>query len=79
VSWRKARGARRYVVTVRLRNGSLRTVTVGGTSARITGLPRIEPGRIIVGAIGNDGRPGPTVSSQFRATAKPHTILRRLR
>jgi hypothetical protein len=79
VSWRKARGASRYVVVVRLRNGRLRTVVVRGTSARITRVPRTEPGQITVEAIDNDGRPGPASRARFRAMAKPHTILQRLR
>jgi hypothetical protein len=78
VSWRRARGARRYVVTLRLRDGRLRTVIVRGTSARITRIPRTEAGEITVDAIGNDGRPGPIVRARIRATAKPHTILQRL-
>jgi hypothetical protein len=78
VTWRKAHAARRYVVVVRLRNGRLRKVTVRGTSARITRIPRTEPGQVIVDAIGNDGRPGRAVRARLRATAKPHTILQPL-
>jgi hypothetical protein len=78
VGWRKAHGARRYVVIVRLRNGRLRKVIVRGTSARVSRIPRTEPGQIIVVAIGNDGRPGPSVRVRFRASAKPHTILQPL-
>jgi hypothetical protein len=78
-SWRKAHGARRYMVILRLRNGRVRSVTVRGTRARLTGVPRTEPGQITVRAIGTDGRPGPSVRARFKATAKPHTILQRLR
>jgi hypothetical protein len=78
VSWRKARGAIRYVLVLRLRAGTMRTVIVRGTSARITGVARTEPGQITVRAIGTDGKPGAAIRGQFRATAKPHTILRRL-
>jgi hypothetical protein len=79
VNWRKATGARRYVVILRLRNGRLRTIFARGTSARINGVPRIEPGQITMRGIGTDGRLGPAVRARFRATAKPHTILRKLR
>jgi hypothetical protein len=78
-SWRKARGARRYMVIVRLRNGRVRTVRVRGTRARIGGIPRTEAGQVTVRAIGTDGRPGPMLRRRFKATAKPHTILERLR
>ena len=79
VSWHKARGALRYAVTLRLRNGHARTVIVRRTSARINRVPRTEPGQITITAIGNDRRPGPAVRARFRATAKAHTILRPLR
>lgn len=74
----KARGALRYVVTLRLRNGRVRTIIVRRTSARITGVPRTEAGQIAITAIGNDGRPGLAVRARFRATAKPRTILQPL-
>ncbi|HET6868095.1 MAG TPA: hypothetical protein VFH80_19435, partial [Solirubrobacteraceae bacterium] len=79
LSWRKARGALRYAVVARIVNGRLRTVIVRHTTARITGIPRTEPGQITVRAIGNDGRPGPAVRARFRATARPRTILQPLR
>ena len=79
VAWRKARGARRYAVSFRLRNGRVRTALVHTAHARITGVARTEPGVVTVRAIGPDGRPGAAVHARFRATARPHTILRRFR
>ncbi|HET7046851.1 MAG TPA: Ig-like domain repeat protein [Solirubrobacteraceae bacterium] len=77
--WHRARGARRYAVALRLRDGRLRTVVVGGTSARIGRVPRTEAGQITVRAIGADGRLGSAARAKVRAVAKPHTILRKLR
>ena len=75
----RARGARRYAVVLRLRNGRLRTVLVRGSSARIGRVPRTEAGTIAVRAIGTDGRLGLAARAKFRPVAKPRTILRRLR
>jgi len=79
IRWRKAHGARRNAVSFRLRNGRARTIVVRAAHARITGVARTEPGVVTVRAIGPDGRPGAAVHSHFRATARPHTILRRFR
>jgi hypothetical protein len=81
VSWRRARAAARYLVVLRLGDGSTRTVRVAGTrhGLRLRGVAPTLAGRVTVRAIGTDGVPGRAARVRFRATARPRTAQRPFR
>ncbi|HZQ82646.1 MAG TPA: hypothetical protein VFB25_11785 [Gaiellaceae bacterium] len=78
VAWARVRGALRYTVAVRLRNGRVLARVAHGTSTRIGGIPRTEAGRVTVEAFANDNRAGRAGIARFAETARPYTILRPL-
>ena len=76
VRWRKARGAKRYGVTLRLSNGKMRFYTLSRrrTSLRIRRVPRDSAGRVEVSAQGVLLDWGKARSKRFRRLERPFSV-----
>jgi hypothetical protein len=75
VTWTAAKNAKRYGITVKLADGSAKTVETARRSVRISGLGAGFGGTATVHAKGVEGNWGKAGSTRFKATGKPKTAF----
>jgi hypothetical protein len=75
VTWTAAKNAKRYGITVKLADGSAKTVKTARRSVKISGLGAGFGGTATVHAQGVQGNWGKAGSARFKATAKPKTAF----
>lgn len=81
VSWHAVAGAIGYGIVVKQRSASERLIRVpaGRHSVRVSGIAKVESGTVAVSARGALLDWSPPRRAPFRATQKPHTVLKPFR
>jgi hypothetical protein len=71
VSWRRARNAARYIVTLREHRGALLRFTTRSDRFRVTAADPTFAGVVLVMGVSADGSRGAAVTVRYRAERKP--------
>jgi hypothetical protein len=70
LSWRRSRGAKRYLVATRLRDGRRLELTTRKRRLKIPDVPRIDSAKIRVAGLKADNTPGPVARAKLKAKPK---------
>ena len=69
-SWRKAKGAKRYVVGIKLKDGRRLSLTTKKPKLKVGNVPGIDSAKVEVAGLKADNTPGKAAKAKLKAKPK---------